>query len=182
MPLRSLAFNLLALLIAGGAACPVGEQYGMKLIVDAMALDDRHSKDIWRWLALFVVLIAAESAWWRPIGWLGCRAVVASGVHVRLDMLRHLSGHSQDYFSQHMAGSLGNRVTAAAGASGSIFGPLIWKILPPCVDFVGALRGTARLRPWRGRSEPGHHVQYTQVEPRWQSRRWRSASHWPMCW
>lgn len=85
------------------------------------------------------MLIAAESACWRLSGWLGCRAVVATGVDVRLDMFRHLSGHSQDYFSGHMAGSLGNRVTATAGATGSIFSTLIWKILPPCVDFLGAV-------------------------------------------
>jgi ATP-binding cassette subfamily B protein len=139
MRLRPGLFGALALLIVAGAACSVGVQYGMKLIVDAMALDDRHSRAIWRWLALFIVLIAAESACWRLSGWLGCRAVVATGVDVRLDMFRHLSGHSQDYFSGHMAGSLGNRVTATAGATGSIFSTLIWKILPPCVDFLGAV-------------------------------------------
>nr|WP_286197533.1 ABC transporter ATP-binding protein [Variovorax boronicumulans] len=135
---RPLLFGTLSLLIVAGAACSVGVQYGMKLIVDAMALDDRHSLAIWRWLALFIVLIAAESLCWRLGGWLGCHAVVATGVDVRQDMFRHLSGHSQDYFSRHMAGSLGNRVTATAGATGSILGTLIWKILPPCVDFLGA--------------------------------------------
>jgi len=47
--------------------------------------------------------------------------------------------HSLDYFSRHLAGSLGNRITATAGATGAIFGTGIWKILPPCVDFVGAV-------------------------------------------
>ncbi|RCW65199.1 ABC transporter ATP-binding protein [Pseudorhodoferax soli] len=136
---RPLLFGTLGLLIVAGAACSVGVQYGMKLIVDAMALGDRHSRAIWVWLALFIVLIAAESLCWRLGGWLGCHAVVATGVDVRLDMFRHLSGHSQDYFSRHMAGSLGNRVTATAGATGSILGTLVWKILPPCVDFVGAV-------------------------------------------
>jgi ATP-binding cassette subfamily B protein len=54
-------------------------------------------------------------------------------------MFRHLSGHSIDYFAEHMAGSLGSRVTATAGATGSVYGTVIWKVLPPCVDFVGAV-------------------------------------------
>jgi ATP-binding cassette subfamily B protein len=130
--------GLLALIIAA-AACSVGVQYGMKLIVDTMADNERSSRVIWNWLALFIVLIAAESALWRLSGWLGCITVVNSGVDVRLDLFGHLSGHSLDYFSRHLAGSLGNRVTATAGATGAIFGTLIWKILPPCVDFVGAV-------------------------------------------
>jgi len=127
------------MLIVTAAACSVGVQYGMKLIVDAMAGDERESRMIWRWLGLFISLIAAESLCWRLSGWLGCRAVVATGVDVRLDMFRYLSGHSLDYFADHLAGSLGNRVTATAGATGSIYGTLIWKILPPCVDFLGAV-------------------------------------------
>ncbi|WP_259651907.1 ABC transporter ATP-binding protein [Variovorax sp. UMC13] len=137
--LRPWLFGILTLLIVTAAACSVGVQYGMKLIVDAMAGDDRESRIIWRWLAFFISLIAAESLCWRLSGWLGCRAVVASGVDVRLDMFRYLSGHSLDFFAEHMAGSLGNRVTATAGAAGSIYGTMIWKILPPCVDFVGAV-------------------------------------------
>ncbi|WP_234974749.1 ABC transporter ATP-binding protein [Variovorax paradoxus] len=136
---RPVAFGGLLALIVAAAACSVGVQYGMKLIVDTMADNDRSSRAIWNWLALFIVLIAAESALWRLSGWLGCITVVNSGVDVRLDLFRHLSGHSLDYFSRHLAGSLGNRVTATAGATGAIFGTLIWKILPPCVDFVGAV-------------------------------------------
>jgi ATP-binding cassette subfamily B protein len=133
------AFGALLGLIVAAAACSVGVQYGMKLIVDTMAGDDRSSRAIWQWLALFIVLIGAESALWRLSGWLGCLTVVRTGVDVRLDLFRHLSGHSLDYFSRHLAGSLGNRITATAGATGAIFGTLIWKILPPCVDFAGAV-------------------------------------------
>ena len=141
-------FGALLVLIVTAAACSVGVQYGMKLIVDAMAGDDRESRMIWRWLGLFISLIAAESICWRLSGWLGCRAVVATGVDVRLDMFRYLSGHSLDYFADHLAGSLGNRVTATAGATGSIYGTMIWKILPPCVDFVGAVVALCTI-DWR---------------------------------
>ena len=133
------AFGALLALIVAASACAMGVQYGMKLIVDTMASEDRTSREVWRWLAMFIVLIGAESAFWRLSGWLGCLAVVRTGVDVRLDLFRHLSGHSLDYFSRHLAGSLGNRITATAGATGAILGTLIWKILPPCVDFIGAV-------------------------------------------
>ncbi|RYZ02038.1 MAG: ABC transporter ATP-binding protein, partial [Comamonadaceae bacterium] len=136
---RPWLFGTLLGLIVTAAACSVGVQYGMKLIVDAMAETERHSRAIWQSLGLFIGLIAAESICWRLSGWLGCRAVVATGVDVRLDMFRYLSGHSLDYFAEHMAGALGNRVTATAGATASIYGTMIWKILPPCVDFLGAV-------------------------------------------
>ncbi|MDB5890875.1 MAG: transporter related protein [Polaromonas sp.] len=136
---RKVMFSVLLTLVVLGAACSVGVQYGMKLIVDTMAEDDARSRLIWKWLGLFITLIAAESVCWRLCGWLGCRTIVSTGVDVRLDLFRHLSGHSLDYFSEHMSGSLGNRITATAGSTGSFYGTMIWRIIPPCVDFIGAL-------------------------------------------
>jgi ATP-binding cassette subfamily B protein len=136
---RPMMFATLWLVVTAAAACAVGVQYGMKLIVDAMATDDRGSGEIWRWLGLFIALIAMESLLWRASGWLGCKAVVATGVDIRLDLFAHLAGHPMQFFSDHLAGSLGNRITATAGATGAIFTALVWKIVPPCVDFLGAL-------------------------------------------
>ena len=142
---RPRVFGTLLALVVVGAACSVGVQYGMKLIVDTMADGDRAGPAIWKCLALFVGLIAAESACWRVAGWLSCNAIVATGVDVRLDLFRHLSGHSLAYFSAHLVGSLGNRVTATAGATASILLTGVWKILPPCVDFVGAVVAIATI-------------------------------------
>ena len=136
---RPLQFGALLAIIVGAAACAVGVQYGMKLIVDAMATGDRQAPEIWRWLGLFIGLIATESVLWRLGGWLGCNTVVATGVDIRLGLFRHLAGHPMGYFSEHLSGSLGNRITATAGATGAIFGTLTWKILPPLVDFIGAV-------------------------------------------
>ncbi len=132
-------FAALLTLVVLAAACSVGVQYGMKLIVDTMAEGDRTTYLIWYCLALFVALIAAESAFWRIAGWLTCITVIATGVDVRLDLFRHLSGHSLAYFSGHLVGSLGNRVTATAGATASILLTAVWKIVPPCIDFIGAV-------------------------------------------
>lgn len=136
---RPVQFAALLLLLSTAAACAVGVQYGMKLIVDAMALEGRNSQAIWQFLGIFIGLIALESVLWRLGGWLGCHTVVSTGVDIRLDLFKHLAGHSMRYFSEHLSGALGGRITATAGAAGGIFGTFAWHILPPCIDFLGAV-------------------------------------------
>ncbi len=126
-------------LILGAAGCAVAVQYGMKLLVDAMTVSYRSQAQVWFPLAVFISLIVVENILWRLAGWLGCRTVVASCVDLRVDLFRHLTGHPMRYFTEHFAGALGNRITATGGAAGSIYAGLAWKIMPPCVDFVGAV-------------------------------------------
>ena len=127
--------------IIGAASCAVAVQYGMKLLVDAMAqgTSDRGSANVWWPLGLFIGLIVTENVFWRLGGWLGCRTVVASVVDIRVDLFKHLTGHPMRYFTEHFAGSLGNRISALGAAAGSIYGGLAWKIVPPIVDFLGAV-------------------------------------------
>ncbi|MCS3846162.1 ATP-binding cassette subfamily B protein [Xanthomonas campestris] len=132
-------FGGLLVLIIGAAGCAVAVQYGMKLLVDAMSTDQRTQADVWTPLGLFIGLIAVENLFWRLGGWLGCRTVVASVVDIRVDLFRHLTGHPMRYFTEHFAGALGNRITALGTAAGQIYGGLAWKILPPIVDFIGAI-------------------------------------------
>ena len=132
-------FTGLFLLIVGAASCAVAVQYGMKLLVDAMAAGARLWAQVWFPLALFLGLIVVENVLWRLGGWLGCRTVVASCVDIRVDLFRHLTGHPMRYFNQHFAGALANRISALGGAAGAIYGGLAWKILPPVVDFFGAV-------------------------------------------
>ena len=132
-------FGALALMIVAASSCAVAVQYGMKLIVDTMSAGDRNGAHIGRLLALFVGLIAVESVIWRVAGWTGCNAIVATGVDIRLDLFGHLAGHPMGWFSGHLAGSLGNRITTTAGAAGAIFSAWTWRILPPIVDFAGAM-------------------------------------------
>jgi ATP-binding cassette subfamily B protein len=135
---RPWQFGLLFLFIAAGATSAVAVQYGMKLIVDAMSQGDRASPVIWRWLIVFISLIALESLLWRSAGLLGCKVVVATGVDVRLTLFQHLAAHSMSYFTRRPAGALGNRITATAGACGALLGTVTWKVLPPVIDFIGA--------------------------------------------
>jgi len=136
---RRWQFGVLFSTIVGASACAVAVQYGMKLIVDTMATSDRQSAAIWFPLGLFLTLIVIENIFWRLGGWIGCRCVVATGVDVRLDLFTHLTGHAMRYFSQHLSGSLGGRINQTAQAVGGIIGTMTWNILPPCIDFVGAV-------------------------------------------
>ena len=134
-------FGGLLALIVGAAGCAVAVQYGMKLLVDSMAQGsaDRAGANVWFPLGLFIGLIVTENVFWRLGGWLGCRTVVASVVDIRVDLFKHLTGHPMRYFTEHFAGSLGNRISALGQAAGAIYGGLAWKIVPPIVDFIGAV-------------------------------------------
>jgi ATP-binding cassette subfamily B protein len=129
----------LAVVIILAASCAVGVQYGMKLLVDAMAGSAAGNADVWKALMLFLGLITAENVLWRVGGILGCRTIVASGLDIRVDLFDYLSGHSMRYFADARAGALGNRVTATAGAFGSVAGTIIWSVTPPCIDFIGGV-------------------------------------------
>lgn len=109
------------------------------LLVDAMAEGERAAANVWLPLWLFLGLIVTENILWRLGGWLGCRTVVASVVDIRVDLFRHLTGHPMRYFNEHFAGSLGNRISALGAAAGGIYGSLAWKIVPPVIDFLGAV-------------------------------------------
>jgi ATP-binding cassette subfamily B protein len=132
-------FGTMLILVVGAASCAVAVQYGMKLLVDAMANDDRAAGHVWFPFWLFIALIVLENLFWRAGGWLGCRTMVSSCADLRVDLFSHLTGHPMRYFSQHFAGALANRISSAGAAAGSIYGGLIWKIIPPCVDFLGAV-------------------------------------------
>jgi ATP-binding cassette subfamily B protein len=124
--------------VLGAVACSISSQYAIKMLVDAMSLAERNEVAVWTALTVFAVLIGAENGLWRISGWMGCRAIIAVGVDIRLDLFRHLTGHAQRYFVEHLAGAVANRITATAGAAGAILGTLIWNIVPPCADFIGA--------------------------------------------
>jgi ATP-binding cassette subfamily B protein len=131
-------FATLMIMATTAAACAVAVQYMMKLLVDAMA-SQHDTTPAFIALAGFIGLIAAESLLWRCSGWLGCRATVGVGVKMRLDLFDYLGGQPIRYFAENLAGSLGQRLTSTAGAFGAFVNTLVWRISPPCIDFIGAL-------------------------------------------
>ncbi len=134
-------FLALAVMVIGAASCSVAVQYEMKLLIDAMTGGPHvanHAR-VWGVLMVFIALIAVESLLWRLSGWIGCRTTVGAGVDMRLDLFDQLSGQSMRYFTEHMAGSLGQRITSTAGNFGALSNTVIWRVAPPCVDFLGAI-------------------------------------------
>ena len=132
-------FMALLALVLCAAACGVGVQYGMKLLIDAMTGPTGRRLAIHVALAVFISLVAVEGVLWRLSGWLGSRVTIAAGVDIKLDLFRHLTGHSMRYFQDQLAGALGHRLTSTAGAFGQIVTRLVWDIAPPVVSFLGAL-------------------------------------------
>lgn len=133
-------FTPLALLVVAAAACAVAVQYAMKLLIDAMAAGPGQATEpAWSALAAFIGLIAAESLLWRASGRLGCWTTISVGVDMRLDLFDHLSAQPMRYFTENMAGSLGQRITATAGNFGALVNTVIWRTTPPCIDFLGAI-------------------------------------------
>ncbi len=147
---RSSPMQFLALLavVLGAAACGVGVQYGMKLLIDAMTGPTSRRLAIHVALAVFIGLVGMEGVLWRVSGWLGSRATIKAGVQIKLDLFAHLAGHSMRYFQDQLSGALGHRVSSTAGAFGAIINKMVWEIAPPCVSFVGALALFAALDVW----------------------------------
>ncbi len=136
---RKAQFLCLLVLVLGASACGVGIQYGVKLSIDAMTARPAGGPALKIALGVFIGLVALEAVLWRISGWMVARATIAAGVDIRLDLFRHLAGHSMRYFQDQMGGALGHRLTATAGAFGAIVNRMAWDIAPPCVNFLGAL-------------------------------------------
>jgi ATP-binding cassette subfamily B protein len=146
--LRPGHFAVLFACVLSAAACAVMVQVAMKLLVDTMAAPDRDPAPVWTALAIFVSLIAMESILWRASGWFGSRTIVATGVDIRLHLFQHLSGHPSSFFTDRLGGALAHRITGTAGNFGALVSTVIWNIVPPCTDFVGALILFSRV-DWR---------------------------------
>jgi ATP-binding cassette subfamily B protein len=132
--------HIVALLsVMGAAAFASLSQYGLKLVVDAMASGDRAVTPVAIALGVFLALLGLEAALWRSGSWFGYRAMLADKAEAKLDLFNHLSGHSNRYFSDRLGGSLANRVSATGDAMQQVFSTLLFNIAPVCADFCVAL-------------------------------------------
>lgn len=136
---RRAAFAGLTATVVLAASCSVVIQWQIKLLVDAMTGLAQGQARAWHQVGVLVVLIAVESLFWRASGWLACRATLSAGVLMRLDLFRYLSGQSIRYFADNLAGSLGQRITGMAGNFGALMNTCVWRVAPPCIDFIGGL-------------------------------------------
>jgi ATP-binding cassette subfamily B protein len=135
---RLLHFAALAA-VMGAAASASFAQYGLKMIVDALAQGPGALDRIWEAVGVFTALLACESALWRIGSRLGYCAIVIDKAAARLDLFNHLSGHSSRYFSERMGGALAGRVSATGEAQQQVFQSVLFNIAPVCADFCAAL-------------------------------------------
>src|SRR6266478_207550 len=133
-----LHFTALAAVLGAAAAACVA-QYGLKLIVDAMAQGATHMTAVWWALAVFLGLLAGESLLWRSGSWLGYRAMLVDKAEARLDLFDHLGGHSSRYFTDVMSGSLASRVSSTGDSVQQVLSIVLFNIAPVCADFCAAL-------------------------------------------
>ena len=137
---------LASVLLAASCACAA--QYGLKMIVDAMAQGVDHIAVAWRALAVFAGLLGGESVLWRLGSRLGYRAMLADKAEAKLDLFDHLGGHSSRYFTDLLSGSLANRISSTGDAVQQTLSIVLFNIAPVCADFCAALAILATVG-WR---------------------------------
>ena len=125
--------------VVGAASFACVAQFGLKLIVDAMAAGPQQIVRVWWALALFAALLAGESVLWRFGSWFGYRAILIDKAEAKLDLFNHLIGHSSRYFSDRMGGALANRISSTGDALQQAFSAVLFNIAPVCADFCAAL-------------------------------------------
>jgi ATP-binding cassette, subfamily B, bacterial len=125
--------------VVGVASFACVAQFGLKLIVDAMAAGPQQIVRVWWALALFAGLLASESALWRFGSWFGYRAILIDKAEAKLDLFNHLIGHSSRYFSDRMGGALANRISSTGDALQQAYSAVLFNIAPVCADFCVAL-------------------------------------------
>jgi ATP-binding cassette subfamily B protein len=135
-PLVHLA-AIASVMAAASFACVA--QYGLKLIVDAMAAGPQHIAGVWWALGVFAALTASESVLWRLGSRFGYRAMLSDKAEAKFDLFNHLSGHCSRYFAERMGGSLANRVSAVGDSLQQVHSIALFNIAPVCADFVAAL-------------------------------------------
>ncbi len=131
------AHGVILLAILGAVAGSVGERYSMKFIVDGMAASNARS--VWGAIGLFFACVGADNLLWRVGGFVAARSFPRICAELKLDLFRHLIGHSTRYFNGRLSGALSSRITTAATALYTVGNSFMWNVLPPAAAMVGAL-------------------------------------------
>ena len=137
---RRVAYGAIFVLTVAAALCAVAVQYGMRLLVDAMACRAAAAAALsGRRFVLFIGLIAIESVLWRLAGWLGSRTIVASSASTcGLTCSSTFPGSRCATSPTSWRARSASRITAAGSAFHHILSALVWNIIPPCTDFLVA--------------------------------------------
>ena len=131
------AHGVILLAILGAVAGSVGERYSMKFIVNGMAASNPAT--VWGAIALFFACVGADNLLWRVGGFVAARCFPRICAELKLDLFRHLIGHSTRYFNARLSGALSSRITTAASALYTVGNSFMWNVLPPAAATIGAL-------------------------------------------
>jgi ATP-binding cassette, subfamily B, bacterial len=133
--------------VVAAVACSVGTQYGVKFLVDCLALGPTQGGGVWLAFVLLVTLIAADNLLWRIASWIASFTFVGVTGDLRRDIFRHLTGHAPSYFSDRLPGMLTSRITATSNAVFTLENMFVWNVMPPCIATVAAIAlvGTVSL-------------------------------------
>ena len=135
--LRPVPHALILCSVIAAVACSIGTQYGVKFLVDI--LSSHNGADVWIAFGLLGSLIAADNLLWRLAGWVSNSAFVGVTGDLRRDLFGHLTGHSPEYFSERLPGTLTSRLTATSNAVFTGENMFVWNVLPPCVATFAAI-------------------------------------------
>jgi ATP-binding cassette subfamily B protein len=133
--------------VVAAVACSVSTQYGVKFLVDCLAVGPGHANNVWLAFVFLMSLIAADNFLWRIASWVASFTFVGVTGDLRRDMFRHLTGHAPSYFSDRLPGMLTSRITATSNAIFTVENLFVWNVLPPCISTIAAISliGTVSL-------------------------------------
>jgi len=135
---RAAAHVVIVLAVIAAVGCSVSAQYGVKVLVDTLAVGDT-GKYAWLAFALLASLVAADNLLWRLAGWVAGSLFVGVTGDLRRDLFRHLTGHAPSYFTDRLPGTLTSRVTATSNAVYTMENMFVWNVLPPCMATLIAI-------------------------------------------
>ncbi len=134
---RLLSHSVIVGAVAAAVICSVGTQYGVKFLVDSLALGVPHR--VWLAFLILVLLISADNLLWRAASWVASVTFVKVTGDLRRDLFRHLTGHSSSYFADRLPGMLTSRITATSNAVFAMENMFVWNVLPPCLATASAI-------------------------------------------
>jgi len=135
---RAAAHIVVVLAVIAAVGCSVSAQYGVKVLVDTLAVGGT-GKYAWLAFALLASLVAADNLLWRLAGWVAGALFVGVTGDLRRDLFRHLTGHAPSYFTDRLPGTLTSRVTATSNAVYTMENMFVWNVLPPCMATLIAI-------------------------------------------
>jgi ATP-binding cassette, subfamily B, bacterial len=135
---RRIAHLAILIAVIGAVSCSVGTQYGVKFLIDTLAIGPE-AASITAPFVVLALLIAADNLLWRLACWIGSFTFVAVSGDLRRELFRHLTGHAPNYFLNRLPGTLTSRITATSNAVFTIENMLTCNVLPPCIATFGAI-------------------------------------------